>query len=378
MRIGLIGVGRIGVFHASTLRGLPGVDSLIITDADLDRARQVAGELGAQTAGSVTELLEAGVDGLVIAAPTGTHPELIKRGVQAGVPVFCEKPVAPDVEGTLDVIKSTSGSATAVQIGFQRRFDAGFRAAREAARSGSLGWLHTIRSTTFDAAPPPAGYIPGSGGIFRDCAVHDFDAIRWVSGREVVQVYATGANRGEEFFRAAGDVDTASATLTLDDGTLAVVSCGRYNDAGYDVRLEAAGLRGQRLRRAGRPDAAALGRAGPELPGRPGPPRLHGAVRRRVRGRAGRVHRGRGRGAASPCTLEDALEAFYVAEACELSRHRQQPVPWRRSASDRGGRPADEGASRGGAHLLGRVRGTGMGLPAARRPGAGRDARRWG
>ena len=93
MRIGLIGVGRIGVFHASTLRGLPGVDSLIITDADTDRARQVAGEFGAQTAESVAELLGMGVDALVIAAPTGTHPELIKRGVQAGVPVFCEKPV---------------------------------------------------------------------------------------------------------------------------------------------------------------------------------------------------------------------------------------------------------------------------------------------
>src|SRR5260370_24244573 len=244
MRIGLIGVGRIGVFHARTLRELPGVDSLIITDADLDRARQVAGEFGALVAESVPELLEAGVDGLVIAAQTGTHPELIKRAAPAGVAVFCEKPVAPDVEGTLDVIKSTSGSATAVQIGFQRRFDAGFRAAREAARSGSLGWLHTIRSTTFDAAPPPTGYIPGSGGIFRDCAVHDFDAIRWVSGREVVQVYATGANRGEEFFRAAGDVDTASATLRMDDGTLAVVSCGRYNDAGYDVRLEVLGSAG--------------------------------------------------------------------------------------------------------------------------------------
>ena len=84
MRIGLIGVGRIGVFHASTLRGLPGVDSLTITDADLERARQVAGEFGAQTAGSVAELLGSGVDALVIAAVTGAHPELIKRGVRPG------------------------------------------------------------------------------------------------------------------------------------------------------------------------------------------------------------------------------------------------------------------------------------------------------
>jgi myo-inositol 2-dehydrogenase / D-chiro-inositol 1-dehydrogenase len=326
MRIGLIGVGRIGVLHARTLRGLPGVDSLIITDADTGRARQVAGEFGAQTAGSVAELLDSGVDGLVIAAVTGAHPELIKRGVQAGVPVFCEKPVAADVEGTLDVIKSTSGSAVPVQIGFQRRFDEGFRAARKAAQSGSLGWLHTIRSTTFDAAPPPAGYIPGSGGIFRDCAVHDFDAIRWVSGREVAAVYATGANRGEEFFRAAGDVDTASATLTLDDGTLAVVSCGRYNDAGYDVRLELLGSAGSVC--AGLDDRMALRSA------EPGERFPAGPAHRDFMGRFGDAYVaelaafvGVAAGqTASPCTLEDALEAFYVAEACELSRHRRQPV----------------------------------------------------
>jgi myo-inositol 2-dehydrogenase / D-chiro-inositol 1-dehydrogenase len=326
MRIGLIGVGRIGVLHARTLRGLPGVDSLIITDADAGRARQVAARFGAQTAGSVAELLDSGVDALVIAAVTGAHPELIKRGVQAGVPVFCEKPVAADVEGTLDVIKSTSGSAVPVQIGFQRRFDEGFRAAREAAQSGSLGWLHTIRSTTFDAAPPPAGYIPGSGGIFRDCVVHDFDAIRWVSGREVAAVYATGANRGEEFFRTAGDVDTASATLTLDDGTLAVVSCGRYNDAGYDVRLELLGSAGSVC--AGLDDRMALRSA------EPGERFPAGPAHRDFMGRFGDAYVaeltafvGVAAGqTASPCTLEDALEAFYVAEACELSRHRRQPV----------------------------------------------------
>lgn len=326
MRIGLIGVGRIGAFHASTLRGLPGVDSLIITDADRERARQVAARFGAETGGSVTELLEGGVDALVIATVTGAHPELIKRGVQAGVPVFCEKPVAPDVEGTLEVIKSTSGSAVPVQIGFQRRFDEGFRAAREAAQSGSLGWLHTIRSTTFDAAPPPAGYIPGSGGIFRDCAVHDFDAIRWVSGREVAGVYATGANRGEDFFRAADDVDTASAMLRMDDGTLAVVSCGQYNDAGYDVRLEVLGSAGSVC--AGLDDRMALRSAEPGQSFPAGPPH------RDFMGRFGDAYVaelaafvGVAAGqTASPCTLEDALEAFYVAEACELSRHRRQPV----------------------------------------------------
>jgi myo-inositol 2-dehydrogenase/D-chiro-inositol 1-dehydrogenase len=326
MRIGLIGVGRIGAFHAGTLRELPDVDSLVITDTDLDRAREVARPLGAQAADSVPELLDAGIDALVIAAATGSHPELIKRGVQAGLPVFCEKPVAPDLEGTLDVIKAASGSVAGVQIGFQRRFDAGFRAAREAAQSGSLGWLHTVRSTTLDAAPPPAGFITGSGGIFRDCAVHDFDAIRWVTGREVVQVYAMGANRGAEFFRAAGDVDTACAVLTLDDGTLATVSCSRYNDAGYDVRLEVLGSAGSVC--AGLDDRMPLRSAEPGQRFPVGPSYRHFLGRfgdAYVAELAAFVDVAAGR-TASPCTPEDALEAFYVAEACELSRHRQQPV----------------------------------------------------
>jgi len=327
MRIGLIGVGRIGVFHAGTLHGLPGVDSLIITDTDPGRARQVAGEVGARTAGSVTELLEAGLDALVIAAPTAAHPGLIKRGVQAGLPVFCEKPVAPDVAGTLDVIESTSGSAVPVQIGFQRRFDAGFQAAREAAGSGALGWVHTIRSTTYDVVPPPAGYIAGSGGIFRDCAVHDFDAIRWVSGRQVTAVYATGANRGEEFFRAAGDVDTASATLTLDDGTLAVVSCGRYNGGGYDVRLEVLGSAGSVC--AGLDDRMPLRSADPgqHFPAGPAHRDFMGRFRDAYAAELAAFTGVAAGDAPSPCTMQDALEACYVAEACELSRRRQRPVP---------------------------------------------------
>jgi myo-inositol 2-dehydrogenase / D-chiro-inositol 1-dehydrogenase len=326
MRIGLIGVGRIGALHAATLGALPQVSAVIVTDADQDRTRDVAARTGAQAAATTGELFGAGIDALVIAAATGTHPDLIRRGVEAGLPVFCEKPVAPDVEGTLDVMKHTSGKP--VQIGFQRRFDEGYRAAKRAVETGELGWLHTIRSTTLDPAPPPAGYIPGSGGIFRDCAVHDFDSIRWVTGREIVSAYATGANKGEEYFAQAGDADTASALLTLDDGTLALVSCTRYNAAGYDVRLElfgsggsvCAGLDSKMPLRPLQPDRSGGFPQGP--PYRQFLDRFQDAYRAEL---AAFTEVAAGT-AASPCTPADALEAFYVAEACELSRQRNEPV----------------------------------------------------
>lgn len=334
MRIGVLGVGRIGSFHANTLRDLPAVDAVVVADADPHRARDVAARLGVETTaqgagepgpdGPLDDLISAGIDALVIAASTAEHPRLICRGVDAGLPVFCEKPVAPTSSGTLEVVKYANGAE--VQIGFQRRFDAGLLAAREAARSGAVGWVHTIRATTLDPTPPPASYIPGSGGIFRDCAVHDFDVIRWLAGQEITQVYAAGANRGEEYFRAAGDVDTASALLTLDDGTIAVVSCTRYNAAGYDVRLEVLGSKGSIC--AGLNDRMPLRSADPGSRIPAGPAVTQSMERFRdayVAELAAFTEVAAGR-AKSSCTLRDALETSYVAEACDLSRQRSAPV----------------------------------------------------
>ena len=125
-----------------------------------------------------------------------------------------------------------------VQIGYNRRFDPAYVAAYDAVRAGELGRLTTVRSTTMDPAPPPPAYVAASGGIFRDCSVHDFDIVRWIVGREVVEVYATGTDHGEAMFAEAGDAASAQTLLTFDDGTLGVVSNTRYNGRGYDCRLE--------------------------------------------------------------------------------------------------------------------------------------------
>ena len=216
MRLGLIGLGRIGAFHADTLSHLDGVDSLVVTDAVPAVTASVAERFGAEAAESPEALISSGVD--------------------AGIPVFCEKPLSGVVDEAIAIADHVNASGVPVQIGYPRRFDPAYLAAREALAGGELGWVHTVRSTTLDPAPAPRGYIAVSGGIFRDCSVHDFDTVRWVTGREVVEVYATGSARGADFFAEFGDVATAQTLLTFDDGATAVVSNTRYNPSGHDVR----------------------------------------------------------------------------------------------------------------------------------------------
>ncbi len=258
MRIGLAGAGRIGAFHAATLKSLPAVEQVVVTDVDATRAELIAKDLGLEFAASAAELLTSRLDGFVIAAATSAHADLISKAVAAGIPTFCEKPVATDLGDTQRIVALVEASDVPVHIGFQRRFDAGYRSAREQVVGGELGFIHHIRANTNDAFPPPREYIPTSGGFFRDCTVHDFDIIRFVTGREVASVYATGANRGEAFFGEYGDIDAAAALLTLDDNTFVSVSGTRYNAAGHDVRMEVLGSLGSHRGRAGRAHRAAV------------------------------------------------------------------------------------------------------------------------
>ncbi|MGW3345060.1 Gfo/Idh/MocA family protein [Nonomuraea rubra] len=305
MRVGLLGLGRIGAFHAATLAAHPLVDELIVSDP-----------VRTSPHGRPGDAFEA--DAVVIATPTSTHAELIMKACRLGIPVFCEKPVAGTVADTVKVLEAGAGNR--VQIGFQRRFDPGYVAAAHALRAGELGELHRVHLVTADPAPPPAAYIPLSGGLFRDCHIHDFDILRWVTGREVVSVYARGANRGAAFFAEAGDVDNSAALLTLDDGTLATLQGSRYNGGGYDVRMELAGTR--------RTQAVGLGPRAPlhttEGPSGLEPPwpdfvaRFETAYRAELDAFL--------RSDRSPCSIEDALEALYVAEAADLSLREGRPV----------------------------------------------------
>jgi len=325
VRIGLAGLGRIGAFHARTLTDLAAVDSLVVADAVPEVTDRVSRSVGAEPAPSPDALLRSGIDGLVVAAATGAHPTLVRAAVDAGVPVFCEKPVAGTVDEALRLRAELAGRDARVQVGFPRRFDAAFVAARAAVESGELGRVHTVRSTTLDPAPPPAAYLAVSGGIFHDCAIHDFDAVRWVTGRDVAEVYATGDDGGDPVYTSIGDAHTVSSILTLDDGALGVASNARCNARGHDVRLEVHGTADSGA--AGHDGGLPLRRAEPDAPA-PGMPhtffmdRLADAFRAELAAFTEVVAGKR----PSPCTVADAVAASLVAEAATRSRREHRPV----------------------------------------------------
>lgn len=326
MRIGLIGTGRIGTFHAGVLERYREVGSLVVTDAEPARAIALADRIGATAAPSVDEIFTWGVDALVITAATSAHAELIGRAARAGLPVFCEKPIALDLPGTLAALAEVEAAGTVLQLGFQRRFDAGYTAARTAVQEGRLGRVHTVRALTSDPAPPPAAYLPLSGGLYRDCLIHDFDMLRWVTGREVVEVYATGSDAGPAMFRESGDVDTAAALLTLDDGTLATATSTRCNGAGYDVRMELSGERDTLV--VGLDDRTPVASTEPEGPPAATKPwpgfleRFAPAYEAELKAFVDVVRGER----TNPCDGHEALRALRVAEACEVSRAERRVV----------------------------------------------------
>ncbi len=326
LHVGVIGVGRIGAFHVESLRALDGVSALTLADADATRALQVAKDLDANAAETPEALVDAGVDALVIATATAGHAPLLRLAAAAGIPAFCEKPVALDLAAIDDVLEEVSRAGILVQIGFQRRFDAGYRAARDAVATGTLGSLLAVRAATHDPAPPAEAYIAASGGIFRDLSIHDFDAVRYVTGEDIVEVYADGAVRETPWFAEHGDVDVAVAVLRMSGGALGILSGTRHDPLGYDVRLEVFGVS----------DSISVGvdRRSPLRSVEPGAAspadarygnfleRFELAYRAELAAFVEAVRNG----GESPCPLSEARAALLVALAADRSRAERRPV----------------------------------------------------
>lgn len=332
MRIGVTGLGRIGVMHATNLAATPGVDRLLLTDPAPGRAEEAAVALAGrgpgpevQVVGDLATLL-AEVDGVLVATPTPSHAEVVRRSLDAGVPTLCEKPIAGDLATMTAVIEHAERTGTPLLVGFQRRFDPAIRELKRRIDGGELGDLYLVRAIGMDAVPPDPAYVPTSGGIFRDLFIHDLDAVPWLVGRRVEQVHAVGSVLVDRAFADCDDVDTAVITLTFEGGVIAQLAGGRRDGGGYDHRIEAIGSR--QAVTAGldaRTPITSVEPGGHD----PGPDAYPGFVERFARAYAHEMQvfvdvvAGR---AANPSPARDSLVSLVLAEACEQSRRSGRPV----------------------------------------------------
>jgi myo-inositol 2-dehydrogenase/D-chiro-inositol 1-dehydrogenase len=325
MRVAILGVGRLGAFHAKVLSDMTDIAELRVYDADQGRAKDTAQSLAASAAPTVDDALK-GVDAAVIVTPTDTHAPLIKRCLDAGIATFCEKPIAIGIPETRDIVAHVERTKGRLQIGFQRRFDAGYRSARDAIRAGSLGHVQSFVMVSCDRLPPPDAYIATSGGQFKDQLIHDFDITRWLFAQEAVEVTATGSTLGFPQYEAMNDVGTSAVLLLLSGGSLGLITGLRHNEAGYDIHVE---IHGEKNTIAVGVDPRTPWRSveedAPPLSGPPYPSffvRFDGAYRAEL---AHFMRFARGE-ADNPCTAADALEALRIAEAASRSYRERRTV----------------------------------------------------
>ncbi|MDO5734850.1 MAG: inositol 2-dehydrogenase [Propionibacteriaceae bacterium] len=241
-RIAIIGAGRIGRVHASTVLAHPQARLVLVCDPLEASARDLAGSHGVAWCLEPHEVFaSADVDAVIIGSPTRFHVEHILEAVSAGKKVLCEKPVAlelADAERCLNEL----GDNTDVMLGFNRRFDPTFSEIHRRVADGEIGDLHQLTVISRDPFAPSAEYVAGSGGIFKDMTIHDFDMVRFFLG-DIAEVVAVGTNV-DETIRAQGDFDQAMVTLTSVDGRMASIINSRTCAFGYDQRLEAFGSQG--------------------------------------------------------------------------------------------------------------------------------------
>ncbi len=245
--VGVIGTGRIGKMHIEHLvQSIPEADLVALCGLERPIVDNLAAQFSvAETTDDYTELLaNSEIDAVLIASATDTHVEICQAAAKAAKHVFCEKPIALDLKQIDETLSIVERAGVKFQVGFQRRFDVSFMRVREAIISGEIGEPNILRITSRDPAPPPIEYIKGSGGIFLDMSIHDFDMARYLIGDEVVEVYAIGAVRVDSRIGEAGDIDTAVITLRFQNGVIATIDNSREAVYGYDQRVEVFGSKG--------------------------------------------------------------------------------------------------------------------------------------
>ncbi len=244
VRFGVLGAGRIGQVHARAIASTTGAELVAVADAMPAAAEAIQKSYGCEIR-TIDDIAKAAdIDAVIICTPTDMHADQIEQFARAGKAVFCEKPIDLDVERVKSCLDVVSQSGATLMIGFNRRFDADFRALHTAVDAGQIGDVEMVNITSRDPGPPPVDYIARSGGIFRDMTIHDFDIARWMLGEEVETVLAQASVLVDPAIGEAGDFDSVNVVLKTASGKQCVITNSRRAAYGYDQRIEVLGSKG--------------------------------------------------------------------------------------------------------------------------------------
>lgn len=247
LRVGVIGTGRMGRMRARLLARHPRVSRVLVADIVPERARDVAAEACSgdvvQAVDNVAAAFHQRLDAIIVATPSSAHELIVRRCLEQGIACFCEKPLTLSLASTSDLCDLAQSTGVPLQVGFHRRFDPEIRWVRERLLAGDLGTPRRLHLISADIEPPPPEFLAESGGLLLDLSIHDFDLARWLTGHDVIDVFATGPRTGGRTVATYGDLHNAVCMLTLTGGILVTVHASRDNGGGQDVRLEIAGTR---------------------------------------------------------------------------------------------------------------------------------------
>ena len=235
MKIAVIGAGRMGALRTEDLVKVGA--EVTVFNRTLAGAMTLADKFYSQH-GDICDIQKSKFDGYVVATATDSHIGLLEELIPLGKPILCEKPISLTVEDTDLVIEDCKKFGTQIQVGFQRRFDPPISKAAKLVASGEVGSLYTMHMYAHDHLPSTLEFLEGSGSIYRDLHVHDFDLIRWITQSEISKVYATQAVREHEQYAKYDDADVSLISLTTASGVQVAITGTRHNPVGHDVRIE--------------------------------------------------------------------------------------------------------------------------------------------
>jgi myo-inositol 2-dehydrogenase/D-chiro-inositol 1-dehydrogenase len=315
MRIAVIGAGRMGEIRTEDLVKV-GAD-VTVFNRTLAGAKTLADKFSSSH-GEISDIKKSKFDAYVVATATDSHIGLLDELISLGKPILCEKPISLTVEDTDLVIKDCKKFGTQIQVGFQRHFDVPISKAAKLVASGEMGTLYLMHMYAHDHLPSTIEFLEGSGGIYRDLHVHDFDLVRWITQSEIAKVYATKAVREYKQYAKYDDADVSLISLTTTSGVQVAITGTRHNPVGHDVRLEIFGSK----------DSISVG-LNPKTPIHDTDGQLNFAdvryqgfierFREAFAAETAAFHEFAQGKIANPCPPESAREALRVAIACEES-----------------------------------------------------------